>query len=240
MADDQHGEIGRRVVGALVARSLRRSTGQASATLRYARKRGPSPQRGQRPEKPRRIARPRSRCSTSPARRKSLDHRRRSFLARRVRAPLESISKRKAPAKGAASTSLTSTVSPSRNVSPVRVPTSARRASSKRKYSPPRMAAGMKPSAPVSLQPHEQSGARHAADPRREMRADLVAIWTAISRSIVSRSAAMARRSAPEMRSATSASSPVPPSSSPPASEAHRADQRAMDDRDPRSGGSAR
>ncbi len=47
-------------------------------------------------------------------------------------------------------------------------------ASSWRKYSSPMVRAGTKPSAPVSLQFHEQAGAVHAGDAAVEGRADAV------------------------------------------------------------------
>ena len=149
MADDQHRDIGRRIVGALMAEILARRPDKRRRPSDRRETSVPSPQCGQRPKKPRRTATP-SRAGRSghlaidpcrhrsgspsslrrplPASRLAVSRKRRGYVCARLLStlPSESISKRSAPAKGAASTSFTSTLSPSRKVSPVRVPTSAR------------------------------------------------------------------------------------------------------------------
>ena len=130
MADDQNRDVGRRVVGALRGEILAADrAGVVDLEIGaeqppFAATRAAAGEAAPHREAERALRR-RGRFG--------LGHRRRSFLARGPRLPpSDSISKRSAPANGAASTSRTSTVSPRRKVSPLREPTKARLASSKR------------------------------------------------------------------------------------------------------------
>src|SRR5579883_3003472 len=142
MADDQHGDVGRRVVGALMAqilaacRTARRDFEiGAEQTALAAIRAAPDEAAAHRLAE---IARRRGGEDGL----RTLAHRPALFLARRLMRsensrtrllpdPSDIISKRNAPAKGAASSSFTSTSSPSRNVSPLRAPLSERAPSSK-------------------------------------------------------------------------------------------------------------
>src|ERR1700735_3499808 len=153
MADDQHRNIGRRIVGALVMQVLgadragvddfQISAKQAPLAAIRATLHQSAPHREPEVAPAGAVGCDGLRHDLVPFFRPTLLFTSRLALPEMSRAlflralfvtpPSESISKRSAPAKGAASTSFTSTLSPRRKVSPVRAPTSAREVSSKRK-----------------------------------------------------------------------------------------------------------
>src|SRR6185437_10348318 len=131
MADDDECDIGRRIVGAVVIKLLAAGLATIDDLQIGAEDLAFAAVRAAAVQAPAHRAPDRAYCLNVQRQvgQWQVGHRR-FFFSLAARSPRDSISNLSAPANGAASTSFTSTLAPSRYVSPVRVPVSARAASS--------------------------------------------------------------------------------------------------------------